>query len=47
MVCDHCECPYGGPRSISRPVACDTIGRQDECCFLPVPGPLSPPSFSS
>jgi hypothetical protein len=46
VVCNHCECPYG-PSGASRPVMCDTIGRLDQCCVPPVPGPLAPPSLSS
>lgn len=50
VACAHCTCS-GQLSSASRPLACDTIHRDTQCCTsmmrVPVVGPLAPPSLPS
>jgi hypothetical protein len=32
LVCDHCACSWQS-RSASRPLRCETLGRELECCL--------------
>ncbi len=43
-ACGHCACSLR-ERSLSAPLLCETIHREDACCRAFIIGPLSPPDL--